>query len=273
MRLRFAILTAIVAATAALAPAAVAQTGAPAAEKSAARPKAKTGIPDLSGTWGYGLGISLGPGEDTGPSKSGLPDDAAPYQPAVRAKFMAERPPMGPRGTFENTTDPYIKFCDPNGVPRIWTRPSKFRFIQTPGLVYILYEFNQTWRPVWLNQKTHPSDVDESWFGHSIGWYEGGDTLVVDTVGFIDKAWLDSTGRPISNKLHLTERFRRVNAKTLQVTLVIDDPGAYTKAWTFTKSVTLKNTPFGRYMFTCSISENQDFDNSIEKPSIAPGKP
>lgn len=223
-------------------------------------------VPDLSGTWGFGIGTSLGPGEDKGESKSGLPDDPTPYKPETRAKLMAERPPMGPRTTFDNTTDPYIKYCDPNGVPRIWTRPSKFRFIQLPDVVYILYEFNATWRVVWLNQQ-HPDDLDASWFGHSIGRYEG-DTLVVDTIGFIDKAWLDSTGRPISDQLHVIERFRRLNANTLEIALTIDDPGAYTKPWNYTKTVTLKNTPFGRYMFTCSISENQAFDDAIEKPTL-----
>jgi hypothetical protein len=224
-------------------------------------------VPDLSGIWGFGIGVSLGPGEDTGPSKSGLPDDAAPYKPETRAKLMAERPPMGPRTTFDNPTDPYIKYCDPNGVPRVWTRPAKFRFIQLPDVVYILYEFNATWRVIWMNQKDHGEDVDASWYGHSIGRYEG-DSLVVDSIGFNDKAWLDSTGRPISDQLHLTERFRRVNPNTLEISLTIDDPGAYTRPWTYTKNVTLKNTPFGRYMFTCSITENLEFEEAIPKPAI-----
>ena len=66
--------------------------------------------------------------------------------------------------------------------------------------------------------------------GHSIGKWDG-DTFVVDTVGISDVNWLDRMGHPHSDKLHLIERFRRVDDKTLQLNLTIDDPIAFTKTW------------------------------------------
>jgi hypothetical protein len=66
--------------------------------------------------------------------------------------------------------------------------------------------------------------------GDSIGKWEG-DTLVVDTVGFNDKTWLDNDGHPHSEDLHVVERIRRASHDTLTFDITIDDPKAYTKSW------------------------------------------
>ena len=81
-----------------------------------------------------------------------------------------------------------------------------------------------------MNRK-HPDDPDPTWWGDSIGWYEG-DTFVVDTVGFNDKTWLDQVGRPHTESLHLVQRFHRVDKEHLQLDVTFDDPKAYTKPWT-----------------------------------------
>ena len=67
--------------------------------------------------------------------------------------------------------------------------------------------------------------------GYSTGRWDG-DTLVVDTVGFNDRSWLDRMGHPHSDALHVIERFRRRDAGHLDVEVTIDDPKAYTKPWT-----------------------------------------
>ena len=102
-------------------------------------------------------------------------------------------------------------YCEPPGVPHIYLWPIKTKFIQTPEAVYILHELGPYYRIVRLNSK-HPDDPDPQWWGDSIGWYENGDTLVVDTIGFTDKTWLDQMGHPHTEKLHLTERYKRVDA-------------------------------------------------------------
>jgi hypothetical protein len=98
------------------------------------------------------------------------------------------------------------------------------------GRVIMYFEYDHFVREIFTDGRTHPDDLDPSWMGHAIGHYEG-DTLVVDTVGFNDKTWLDRIGHPHSDQLHLVERIHRVNHDTLQDDITIDDPKAYTKPW------------------------------------------
>jgi hypothetical protein len=239
----------------------------------AAQAQASSKAANLSGVWDYGRGHGAGQSfslSDPNGLKAGSEDDI-PYQPWAREKTKSERTSTGPNKTFENTTDPVLKYCDPYGYPRIYMGPAKIQFIQTADFVYILYGYGPTWRLVSLNRK-HPDDPDPTWGGDSIGWYENGDTLVVDTVGFNDKTWLDQVGHPHTEKLHLTERFRRVDQDTLQLDLTIDDPGAYTKPWNSQRIFTSSKTGF-RYFWVCSMSENNSFFGDIEAPSIkTPGK-
>lgn len=225
-------------------------------------------VPDLTGDWNSGAGASWNPADRGGK----LLEDGTPYQPWALAKLKSERPGFGANATFENTTDPNIISCDPEGLPRIFFVPAKFRFVQTPDVVYILFEFGPTWIPVWLDRK-HSDDPDPTWWGESIGQYENGDTLVVDTVGFNDKTWLDQIGRPHSEKLHLIQRFKRVDKTHLRLDITFDDPGAYTKSWTGQKTFTLSNAGFARYLWVCSIATNKAFDEKVEKPTVSPAAP
>ena len=99
--------------------------------------------------------------------------------------------------------------------------------------MYILYEYTKVWRAVYMDSE-HPKDPDSSWMGDSIGKYKG-DTLVIDTIGFNDKTWLDQTGHPHSDALHVVERIRRPDHDKLEVTVLIEDPKAYTKTFSATK--------------------------------------
>ena len=94
----------------------------------------------------------------------------------------------------------------------------------------MLMFFGRNIRQIYTDGRPHPADLQPTWMGHSIGKWDG-DTFVVDTVGISDVNWLDRMGHPHSDKLHLIERFRRVDDKTLQLNLTIDDPIAYTKTW------------------------------------------
>ena len=75
------------------------------------------------------------------------------------------------------------------------------------------------------------TDLTPTYMGHSIGHWDG-DTFVIDTVGFNDKTWLDRAGHPHSDQLHVTERLRRIAADRLQIDFTIEDPVAYTQAFT-----------------------------------------
>ncbi len=241
----------------------------------AAAPKGATTHVDLTGNWGYAIGGSFSP--KGGPNDVGTPGDGIPYQPWALAKLKSRKTMSGPNATFDTrvgadletteSTDP-IENCDPHGVPRMYTWPSKFKFLQTSDVVYILYEFGPSWRPIWLNRK-HPEDPDPTWDGNSIGWYEGADTFVVDSIGFNDKTWLDDVGRPHTDKLHLIERYRRVDRNTLEITLTIDDPGAYTATWTYgPKTVKNRTTDFGAAIWYCTIDQNKKFFSDVVKPTI-----
>jgi hypothetical protein len=121
--------------------------------------------------------------------------------------------------------------CLPAGVPR--QAPYPWRILQTPTHLFFLFEGNiHSYRQIFMNAKhPDPADLDPTWYGHSIGRFEG-DTLVIDTIGFNDKFWFDFAGHPHTEKLHTIERFRRPNFGTLQYEVTIDDPGAYTKPFT-----------------------------------------
>jgi hypothetical protein len=231
---------------------------------------ASSAAADLAGDWepdrrrgGFGQSMSIA---DMGGRQRGQEPDI-PYQPWAREKTLSEKPSTGPQSFFAETTDPQVLYCEPPGVPHIYLWPIKTKFIQTPQAVYILYELGPFYRVVWLNSK-HPDDPDPQWWGHSIGSYENGNTLVVDTVGFTDKTWLDQMGHPNTEQLHLVERYKRVDAATLELDLTIDDPGAYTKPWMAHRNFTTSKTGFLRYQQICSTRENRRFEENLAKPAM-----
>jgi len=138
-------------------------------------------------------------------------------------------------------TDDPSAWCLPNGVLRYGPYP--FRFIQNythkrPTHVYILFELHRTFRQVFMDGRAHPAELDSTWFGHSVGRYEQ-DALVIDTVGFNDKSWLDNRGMPHTDRLHTTERWTRVDAGHMTSEVTVDDPGAYSRPFTVTSQLTL----------------------------------
>jgi hypothetical protein len=128
--------------------------------------------------------------------------------------------------------------CLPVGVPRYMFDPYPFQIYQTQNRVLFIFEGdNYPWRLVPTDGKAaHPKDPNPTWMGDAVGHYEG-DTLVVDVVGFNDKAWLDQAGHPQTEKMHLTERYTRTDSLTLKYVATLDDPGAYSAPWTTSNTV------------------------------------
>ena len=123
--------------------------------------------------------------------------------------------------------------CWPIGVPGFLLYPvTPIYFLQTPKEVVMIWEEDHMARHVYLTDK-HSPDVKPSWFGESIGHYENGDTLVVDTIGLNTRTFVDSFRTPHTEQLHVVERFRIVDGgKALEVTAHVEDPGAFTTPWT-----------------------------------------
>jgi len=130
----------------------------------------------------------------------------------------------------KSKTDPYSR-CDPPGVPRVYLLDGPLEIIQTPTRIFIFYEEGHYWREIWIDGRPVPKDPDPGYMGYSVGrWVD--ETLVVDTIGFNGKTWLDNVGHPHSDALHVVERFKRIDNDTLQITFLFDDPKAYEKPWT-----------------------------------------
>jgi hypothetical protein len=183
-------------------------------------PKTAAGKPDLSGIWKpvdgshfNDLAVDLKPAEP-------------PYQPW--AKALADQRQEG-----VHKADPLAQ-CMPPGVPRVETHGGHpFKIIQMARELIILYETstNDVFREVFTDGRALPKDPQPSWKGYSVGKWER-DTMVVDTIGFNDRGWLDTAmGHPQTEALHVTERFRRLNVGKLEIGVTIDDPKAYTKPW------------------------------------------
>jgi hypothetical protein len=122
--------------------------------------------------------------------------------------------------------------CYPAGVPGfvVYTLVMPFYFLQTEKEVTIVNEGGPEIRHVFMNVP-HSANVRPSWYGESVGRYEG-DTLVVDTIGISTKAFVDNYRTPHTDKLHVVERFRMLNGgMMLEDVMTIEDPGTFTMPW------------------------------------------
>jgi hypothetical protein len=122
--------------------------------------------------------------------------------------------------------------CYPSGVPSFLLFPANpVRFIQTPTQVLMIWQQDAQIRRIYLNQP-HSADPKPSWYGESVGHYEGGDTLVVDTIGQNDKTFVDNYRTPHTTQLHVIERFKLIDGgRTIEVNVHVEDPGAFNTAW------------------------------------------
>ena len=145
-------------------------------------------------------------------------------------------------------TIPFVatSLCWPGGVPGQLLVPTTVYFIQKPDEVIMIWERDQLVRHVYLN-KEHTKNPRPTWFGESVGHYEHGDTLVIDTIGFVEHpfSFVDNYRTPHTKQLHVTERWkittvaaggRRAGgnagrAKGIEVSFTVEDPGAFTMPW------------------------------------------
>jgi hypothetical protein len=182
---------------------------------SAPAPRTADGKPDLTGIWRVADGKYL--------QNIAADIGEAPFQPWAAAIYKERADGLGKGRPSE--------FCIPHGVPDgMLVRNSPFKIIQTPGNLVVLYEEFNHYRQIFSDGRGFPPETNASWFGYSIGKWEG-DTFVAETVGFNDQSWFDDPGHPHSDALRVTERFRRINFGRMEMQITFDDPKAYTKPW------------------------------------------
>jgi hypothetical protein len=137
--------------------------------------------------------------------------------------------------------------CLPSGVPRIMYMPYSMEILQLPNRVVMVFEGGtHIFRSIPIGTKEalkHPADPNPTYLGDSYGWWDG-DSLMVDVVGFNDRTWLDSAGHPHGEKLHVVEKFTRLDSLNLEYTAIIDDPEYYTRPWAVKTTATYR--PSGR---------------------------
>ncbi len=194
-------------------------------------PRMPDGKPDFSGMWRV---ENLLPCDDVRRMCTDLPistqfgnlgaglQPGAPYRPWAEERIKN-------KGIAD---DPYTRCLTPGG-PRMHLLPTMKKFVQTPGLLLLLNEFNISFRQVFLDGRPLPVDPNPTWNGYSIGRWDG-DALVIDSIGFRDDQWLDAAGSPLTNAGKVTERFNRPDYGHLTIDVTIDDPKAYTRPWTTT---------------------------------------
>ncbi len=204
---------------------------------SARTPRAADGRPNLSGLWQTDSAppevlARLIPDATNGSGEEPLSryfinilsdfptEEAAPIRPAAAAQFLQ-------RAKDFSHVSP-LSHCLPEGMPLVEMAPAPYKIIQTPGLTFMLYERDTTFRQVYTDGRKLPDDPQPSWLGYSVGKWDG-DTLVVETTGFNDRGWLDARGHTHSEALRLTERFHRPDFGHMEVQLTIDDPRTYTR--------------------------------------------
>jgi hypothetical protein len=186
------------------------------ANLSAPTPRRADGKPDLTGVWmgvtKYMINIA-----------ADLKPEDVPFQPWAAVEYKRRR-------DTESKDDPSA-LCLPLSIPLKQTITSPFKIVDIPGYEIVMLYEGQRHREIFMDGRPLPKDPDPSWHGYSVGRWEG-DDLVVDSIGFNGKLWLDINGHPTTDALHIIERYRRKDFGHLMAEFTIDDPKAYTRPWT-----------------------------------------
>jgi len=222
---------------------------------------------DLSGIWNITKG------------HRSISANVPPMTPEGEARMKANKPTRGRflgeplRGEHPgfvraeripaNGNDPSHK-CNPNGFPRLLLDPEPVEFVQTDGRLLQLYQWERTLRELWMDGRKVPAgeDLDNlgpAWYGHTAGGWEG-NTLVMNTVGLDDRAWIDIFGFPKSTEARIEERYTRTGPDTIELKLTMYDPKFYKAPWvgdvkTYTRIKREKSTYFGWYGLFSGITE------------------
>ena len=237
-------------------------------------PRMADGHPDLSGVWWRGADIG---GRGAGPpaARPAAPNGGGgPPQPPPSFSGLYQPWALAHAKTLADKNDPTVH-CLPTAFGTLsvslFDVGAVGQIIQTPKFVVMLAETFHGFQIIPFDGRPHRDDVPPSYRGDAVGRWEG-DTFVVDKTNFTDDTWISAEGRVSfhSDALHIVERYRRVDAKTLEIEATLEDPKVLTKPWVVPKQ-TLTLAPFDQIIqLACSDDDIQGFKEAT--PQQSPGK-
>ena len=167
------------------------------------------------------------------------------------------------------SNDPMME-CNPQGFPRLLLDPEPVEFIHTgEGRLLQFYQWERQMRELWTDGRELPSgenlfNMGPAWYGYSVGEWEG-ETLVVNTVGFDERAWVDMFGMPYTFDARIEERYTRVDADTIELEMTLYDPAVYTEPWVSDTKVFTRLPPEDLEYFGSSLAIYSP-SNTFEDP-------
>jgi hypothetical protein len=183
--------------------------------------------PGLAGVW-----VPMGGGRGADPKLAPPPAGPIVLKPEYAKDWEARRQADAERTKRGEPPVSAAVLCSPYGMPRMMSVASyPVEIIQTPAQITLVTEAFSEVRRVYMNEPQQPIDeVPPGYYGHSVGRWEG-DTLVIDSVGFNERFWMNRDGIPHTDRLHLIERYTRPDHDTHEYRVTIDDPGAFNDTW------------------------------------------
>ena len=198
----------------------------PAMGQSAAIPRLSDGKPDFNGVWDHPRVADVTKnGNGCGSGGVGCKQEGSgelSYTAAGLAKWN------------DTARYDYTARCLPYGYMRGWGSSAPVEILQTASRMAMLFEIGSNYQVVFTDGRGHPKNWDPTWTGHSIGRYEG-DTLIVDTVGFNEKTYVDTAEHPHSDQLHVIERFKYIDPQHVSHEITFEDPKTYEKPFKNTR--------------------------------------
>jgi hypothetical protein len=223
---------------------------------------------DFTGVW-------LTEHDGTGGFRSLTAEDDIPARtPWAQEVFLSRKTarPMKSKAAVEPAfgNDPIMQ-CNPKGLVRLflYTDPIEFLHTTSGDRLVMTFQSQGSARPIWLDGRALPVNPEPRWNGYSVGRWEG-DTLVVTSVGFDDRAWLDQYGNVYSADMRLEERWRRVDRDTLEAVYRIDDPKSYARPWVSTTK-TWKRQPYELREVFCAPMDELYFNEVVRDPAAGVG--
>jgi len=214
---------------------------------------------DISGIWGNnGVELNI---------------VVPPFTPKGKEMYDATRADETADGVAVSNSKDGMLICDPLGYPRWFAYNYGMQFVVLPDRVLQFFELGHTWRDIWTDGRKLPENPPQPrWLGYAVGRWEG-DTFVVESTGYDDRAWLQEDRRdrrwgfPHSDQLRIVERYRRTSYATLDAELTIIDPVVFTKPWTTKATIQLSaGTELWEYL--CVTSESEAFNEQRLKVQV-----